>query len=180
MSSFKEPIVRLKGTNINLCVFRTDDEAIEKYLKWMNDEEILPWINRNSKICQITDEENYARKEVPENIYRFNIVTKSGELIGNCDIKVNHTKHDGCLGICIGENAGRNKGYGTEAIKMLIDYSFNQLNLHKIWLTLSAENPRALKCYEKAGMEKIGVMKEDTFSNGHWVDTIYMEIINRN
>ena len=68
----------------------------------------------------------------------------------------------------------------AEVIKMLIDYSFNQLNLHKVWLTLSAENPRALKCYEKAGMEKIGVMKEDTFSNGHWVDTIYMEIINRN
>ena len=69
------------------------------------------------------------------------------------------------------------KGYGTEAIRVLLDYGFNYMNLHSIKLTVFAFNERALRCYKKCGFKETGRNRENRFINGKYYDTILMDIL---
>lgn len=60
------------------------------------------------------------------------------------------------LGIFIGDEKYRSKGYGTEAINLLLEYGFKYLNFHNISLTLLEVNERAHKCYLKCGFKDTG------------------------
>ena len=166
-------IVRIKGENIDLCAVRQDEKAIEKYTEWMNDEEILLWIGRNDKNATFLSEKEWAENK--KETLCYNITTKNGTLIGNCDIGLRGRNAN--FGICIGDKDERNKGYGTEAIKMLIKYSFEELNVHRCHLTLNGDNIRAHKCYLKAGFKDCGREHEVSFCRGKWCDVIHMEIL---
>ena len=72
------------------------------------------------------------------------------------------------------------RGYGTDAVKVLTNYCFNHLNLHKISLNVFESNLRAMRCYEKAGFQKEGVLKQHHFSNGKYEDVLVMAIIAKN
>jgi RimJ/RimL family protein N-acetyltransferase len=101
-----------------------------------------------------------------------------GSLVGVCGI---HSRRDiyqsGELRILIFDKDAVGKGIGTEAVKMLVDYGFNRLNLHRIWLGVNADNDRAVKCYLKAGFKEEGRLREDIFYHGKWADAIRMGIL---
>ena len=71
----------------------------------------------------------------------------------------------------------RNKGYGTEAIKLILEYGFKYMNLHNIKLDLMEFNDRALKCYEKCGFKEYGRRRKCKFINGKYYDTISMDVL---
>ena len=70
-------------------------------------------------------------------------------------------------------------GYGTDAVKTLVNYCFNHLNIHKISLNVFASNKRAIRCYEKAGFVQEGLLKQHHFSNGAYEDVYVMAIISK-
>ena len=70
-----------------------------------------------------------------------------------------------------------NRGYGTEAVELLLGYGFNVLNLNNIMLTVFAFNKRALRCYEKAGFRVIGKRRKARFYAGRYHDEIFMDIL---
>lgn len=74
------------------------------------------------------------------------------------------------LGIVIGERDAQNRGYGTEAIVLLIDWLVNQRAAHRVWLKTSADNVRAQRVYEKVGFVREGTWREDFYSDGVWHD----------
>ncbi len=172
-------VVCIKGERVDLCCLRTDEEAIKKYTKWMNDESINIWIHHNSSVDQYLSEKEWAEKKQESGKNRFAIVEKeTRNLIGTCgcDCVDGITAN---LGICIGEESGRNKGYGTEVIKLLIRFAFMQLNAHRVQLRLVARNERAHKCYQNAGLRTYGVQHEAVYYNGGFDDLICMEILRR-
>lgn len=81
------------------------------------------------------------------------------------------------LGIFIGNKKYLSKGYGTEAIRLILDYGFNYMNLHSVKLNLLSFNERALKCYKKCGFRETGKIRENRFINGKYYDTISMDIL---
>ena len=173
-------IPRLRGINVNLCLFRLDDEAIETYTRWIADETINFWVGQHCNVIELRDEDKWAKREVPNSVKRFNIVDRhSNKLIGNCDITVDEYSRNACLGILIGEETGRNKGYGTETVKLLVRYCFEQLNMHNVWLQVNGDNKRAIKCYEKAGLKICVTEKEADWANNHWCDVLTMQILDR-
>lgn len=175
----KRDIVRLPGNNIDLCVMRTDDEAITRYLKWMNDPEINHWLGRCAKVLGIMEESKWVEKERDGML--FNIVTKHGrELIGNCSIEQHEGTRNASLGICIGEDTGRGKGYGTEVMSMLVKFGFENLNCHRLYLNAKADNARAIRCYEKVGFEWCGTFHDTDFHEGQYWDSVQMEILEQN
>ena len=100
------------------------------------------------------------------------------KLIGNCSLfDISHINRKAELGIFIGDKTYWNKGFGTEAIELIIDYGFNILNLHNIWLEVYSFNKRAIKSYEKAGFQIIGKRREAKIINGKKYDEIYMDIL---
>ena len=98
--------------------------------------------------------------------------------IGICGLhNLRDIYHSAELRILIFDKDAVGKGIGTEAVKLLVDYGFNRLNLHRIWLGVNADNERAVKCYLKAGFKEEGRLREDIFYHGKWADAIRMGIL---
>jgi RimJ/RimL family protein N-acetyltransferase len=71
------------------------------------------------------------------------------------------------------------KGYGSEAARLLIDYGFRTLSLHRIHLEVFEFNPRAIRTYEKLGFRAEGRLREVLNLDGRWYDAIPMGLLRR-
>ena len=171
-------VVRLQGKQVDLCVYRTDDDAIDLYLKWVNDEDIVKWIGRNMYTYSYKEEYDWAHREHGENEIIFNIVEKStGKLIGNCDIDVIDNTRNCVLGIMIGEKDARDRGYGTEVMQMLVKYCFEELYMHNVILGLNGDNERAHHVYKKVGFKDCIIEPNAVFYSGKKTSCIQMQIL---
>ena len=92
-------------------------------------------------------------------------------------MNINNINRTATLGIFIGNKKYRSKGYGTEAIKLILDYGFNYLNLNNIKLDLVEFNLRALSCYKKCGFKEYGRRRRCKFIDGKYYDIIEMDIL---
>ncbi|MDR0964342.1 MAG: UDP-4-amino-4,6-dideoxy-N-acetyl-beta-L-altrosamine N-acetyltransferase [Clostridium sp.] len=90
---------------------------------------------------------------------------------------IDHKHHKAEYGIYLGEPSVRGKGIGTLAAKLLLQYGFEQLALHKIYLRVLADNEAAIRSYEKAGFVQEGYLKEEVFVDGLYRDLIWMAIL---
>jgi RimJ/RimL family protein N-acetyltransferase len=81
------------------------------------------------------------------------------------------------MGIAIWNKQYWSKGYGTEAIRLLLGYGFNFLNLHSIFLIVNEDNPRAIKTYEKVAFKYTARHRESLFQDGKFKDTLLMDIL---
>ena len=79
--------------------------------------------------------------------------------------------------ILIGHPGAIGHGKGTEATRLVVDWGFRRLNAHRIWLGCNEENIGAVKCYEKVGFKREGVLRDDIFCNGKYVSAIRMSIL---
>ena len=100
--------------------------------------------------------------------------------LGSVDIKNIDMEHKkGEYGIFIGEEDARGRGIGTQAAKLMIQYGFETLGLHRIYLRALADNAQAIRSYEKAGFEKEGYLKDDVCIHGKYVDIVWMAIVKK-
>ena len=81
------------------------------------------------------------------------------------------------LGIFIGEATECGKGYGSDAVRALVDFGFAELRLERIWLEVSAENSRARQSYEKVGFVHEATRRHDLWTDGRFVDGDVMSIL---
>jgi RimJ/RimL family protein N-acetyltransferase len=72
---------------------------------------------------------------------------------------------------------GRNRGLGTESIRMFIGYGFEQLGLHRISLQVINFNPRARRVYDKTGFVAEGVLREEHQWADQWIDVTIMSVL---
>jgi len=100
-------------------------------------------------------------------------------LIGQCSLwGLSPSGHYATLGIVFGR-AFWNQGYGSEALKLILNYAFNELNLNRVQLTVNANNPRAVRAYQKAGFHEEGRAREAFFRYGVWEDMLYMAVLRK-
>ena len=167
----------LIGDNIYLRPL--DMEDIDSFVLWLNDEEVRQYLMRMSPLNKIRE------KDFMENLYNDdrNVVLgitlkENDQLIGNTALnKISIPYRQASLGIVIGDKACWSKGYGTEALNLMLGHGFDQLNLHRIFLTVLSFNARAIRAYEKAGFRREGVFREHMYRNGKYHDVYYMGIL---
>ena len=82
--------------------------------------------------------------------------------------------------IAIGEDEYRGKGIGKIALKWLLDFGLNKLNLHKISLGVTKDNDIAIKLYKSLGFSVEGELQDEIFSNGKFRNQLVMAIFNKN
>jgi RimJ/RimL family protein N-acetyltransferase len=99
-------------------------------------------------------------------------------LIGAIELSVTQWVHgDAYVGIGIGERDDWGKGYGTDAMRVMLRYAFREMNLHRVSLTVFEYNPRAIRSYEKAGFVVEGRLRGWLNREGRRWDMIHMGIL---
>jgi RimJ/RimL family protein N-acetyltransferase len=84
------------------------------------------------------------------------------------------------IGVRIGNEADRGKGYGKRALALAVNFAWNHLNLHRLSLTVFAHNARAIASYKAVGFREEGRFKDAAFIDGEWVDVVPMAALNPN
>lgn len=168
---------KIEGERIYLSPMCIDDA--EKYTKWMNDFKVTDGINGSRNVISLESEKKWIEENSKAGNYNFSIVKKDNdELIGNCSFHdLDKIWGNATIGIFIGEEENRNKGYGTEALKLLIGYGFDYLNLNNIMLNVYSFNENAIACYKKVGFKEIGRRRQCVMKKNERYDIIYMDII---
>lgn len=81
------------------------------------------------------------------------------------------------MGIGLGEREDWNKGYGTDAVRLILRFAFCELNVHRVSLSLFEYNPRARRAYEKAGFVEEGRARGALLREGRRWDEIFMGVL---
>ena len=103
---------------------------------------------------------------------------KNGLYLGGCFINnIDWKKSVVTVGIFIGNKDYLGKGYGTDAMKVLVKFIFDEMNINKVKLNVYLFNARAIRCYEKCGFKKEGVLRQEIFRDGKYYDEIVMGIL---
>lgn len=141
---------------------KLSEKLVDDYLDMVNDIKVQRFISHERKVYSLDGELEWIKSKLEENAIIFSMIEKqTNEFIGNIEImKINN--NIGEVGIAITRKK-QDKHFGQEAIKRLIDYSFNELNLNGLELNVYDFNPRGIKCYEKVGfiIDGQGKSKED-------------------
>jgi RimJ/RimL family protein N-acetyltransferase len=113
--------------------------------------------------------------------YAFMIVTRDGERrIGFCALmNLKWASRTGMLAVGIGEPDARGKGYGHEALTMLLNFAFDELNLHRVGLTVMAYNAPAIRLYEKLGFTLEGRQREMVLRQSQYSDILQYGLLSR-
>lgn len=104
----------------------------------------------------------------------FSVETRDGELVGHVSLWGAEVRNRcATFGIVIGPEH-QSRGFGTEATRLAVDYGFRELGLHRIELSVNAENARAIAAYRRAGFEQEGVFRSKLFFDGRFHDQVFM------
>ena len=155
------------------------NEDTDNIIKWRNLDEV-----RNQFIYQklFTKEshENWIKTMVETGKVVQMIICETGtdKAVGSVYVRdIDKTHHKAEYGIFIGEKDARGKGYGTAAAKLMVQYCFDELMLHRLFLRVYAENERAIRSYEKAGFVKEAHLRDDVYIDGEYKDIVLMGIL---
>lgn len=159
----------------------TLNDAEDRY-QWCLDKEVTKHLNMPEKYPPFSKEETIKWIEMcinKTNGYEQKaIIDQKGNHIGWVDLKnIDKQNKHAELGIAIGNKSYWGKGYGLAAMKEMIDYGFNQLNLNKIWLRVEVDNEKAIKSYKRMGYVEEGILRQDRLRKGVFVDRLRMSIL---
>jgi RimJ/RimL family protein N-acetyltransferase len=168
-----------EGQNVRLREYRKEDIPLR--LNYLNDAEVC---------CNITPDVPYPitlREEekwfeaitAVSDTYKFAIeAIEDNQFIGGCSINgVDWKNSVVTIGIFIGSKKHRSRGFGTDAMKILLKFIFLQMNINKVRLTVYSYNQSAIRCYEKCGFKVEGVLRQEIYKDGKRYDKIAMGLL---
>lgn len=170
----------LEGTRVKLGPIKR--EYIDSFLKWFNDPEIIQYLAAYLPMTRMAEETWMENLKDRDDTIRFSIVIPqedgSEKLIGNCGLhNIDWKNRVAEVGIVIGEKEFQGKGFGTEAMELLLEYAFNTVNLNRIELYTYSFNERAQKSYNKVGFVEEGRKRKFLWLKGKYHDAIIMGIL---
>jgi len=163
-------------SNIKLRVLEKDDLTFLHKLH--NDPNVMDFWFSESHLSMEKLKQNYEERLEDDNLRQF-ILTQEDNRLGFIGIvRISNKNRNGEFVIMIDPDHQGN-GYAKAATKLAMSYAFNQLNLHKLYLTVDKVNKKAVHIYEKAGFQVEGEKKEHFFVNGSYHDAISMYVLAR-
>jgi RimJ/RimL family protein N-acetyltransferase len=154
-----------EGKLIRLCLTDKQKDAA-LWAKWNNDSDYYRLMDTGpAGLMPVSQIEEWIVEEASDNESTFSIHTLIDDrIIGSIGLfGFNRDAGSAWVGIGIGDPYYRGKGYGTDAMKVLLNYAFNELNLHRVNLGVFEFNQRAIRSYEKCGFKYEGSEREFIF-----------------
>ena len=105
-------------------------------------------------------------------------IEADGKFIGSCALfQFDTVAHTCALGITIGDKDYWGRGYGREAVNLLVGYAFEYQNIRRVYLTVNGTNARAIRAYQACGFVEEGRLRGHVWSKGGYIDLVYMGIL---
>jgi diamine N-acetyltransferase len=167
------------GDSIRLRAVERED--IPTFVRWFNDPEVRDFLLMHAPMSLADEERWFESLPNRKNEFLFAVealVDGRWVHIGNVGLHdVDWKNSHATFGIALGEKQYWGQGYGTQAARTVLRYAFNELNLHRVELEVFAFNPRAIRCYEKAGFRLEGTRRQSHFHQGQYHDAYRMGIL---
>jgi RimJ/RimL family protein N-acetyltransferase len=169
----------IQGTEISLTAVKSNESSL--LFDWINCREQVLRNGPYHPVHEANHIQWFDSIRQRKDVHFFGIrVNATQQLIGSCQLLNIHPVHRIAeLQIRIGEVAERGKGYGTEAVELLIRFGFTDLNLNRIYLHVFSTNERARRTYQRVGFLSEGKLREAAFIDGEYVDMDVMGLLKR-
>jgi RimJ/RimL family protein N-acetyltransferase len=168
---------KLVGMRVYLSPINTDD--VEIFTKWLNDHDVSSNLGGMfAQMISLNSEKKSLEGLASEGQNYAIVLLENDTMIGDISLhRIDEISRAAEVGLLIGEAEYRGKGYGAEALRLILDYGFKTMNLHNIMLLVHSNNEQAIACYKKVGFRKFGSRREARFTDGKYIDDEYMDIL---
>lgn len=170
----------IRGKNILLRPVAPAD-ATGEYLSWLVDKKVNQYLETRFQKWNIQKIKNYIRlvNKNSNNIFLAIIRKDKKQHIGNVKIGPIDTNHKFAeISLIIGDKSSWGKGFGTETIKLVCDFSFRQLKLHKLTAGAYINNQASIKAFKKCGFKIEGIKKKQYLFNHQYIDAVILGKLN--
>jgi diamine N-acetyltransferase len=170
----------IEGKQVRLRAIERSD--LPRFVEWLNDPEVIENLYLYVPLS-LGQEENWYQEILTKPVEEqpLAIEVKQGEgwkTIGTMAfVSINWHDHSSEIGIAIGDKSNWNKGYGTDALRLLLKYGFQTVGLNRIWLRVYETNQRGIRAYTKAGFVHEGIMRQARWQNGKFIHMHIMSVL---
>ena len=168
----------LEGAAVRLRAVEESDLPL--LVRWMNDPEVRHWLHHSDRpdatVESVRGRFGLTEERFPNLVWL--IETLEGRPVGHLgllQVDPHHKRAE--LAISIGEKECWSRGYGTDAIRTVLRHGFEDLGLRRVDLHTDADNARGIRCYEKCGFVREGVMRESRLRYGKPLDMVLMAVL---
>jgi len=172
-------MVTLQGEHIYLRALEPEDLDFIHEIE--NDESIWELSNTQTPYSKFLIKQylDHSHKDIYEvKQLRLIISDKKDKALGMIDLFDFDFKNKRAgVGVLIRDAKERKKGIGSEALQLLIDYSFSRLNLHQLYCHISEDNKPSMQLFTKMGFKKIGLKKDWNFVDGNYKNELMYQLI---
>ena len=174
----------IDGSRVALVPFTREHLEHPAYLRWLNDLNTAKHLGIPSYVMPVARaelERYFLTNENSTNDVFFAVIEKSTtRFIGTLRVAhINWISRIGEIGIMIGAVEARGKGYANEMVELATRYAFQTLNLRKLVAGAHVENPASLKPFLRIGFKQEGLLKEQYFIDGHYIDLARLALFRR-
>lgn len=154
-----------------------EKEDVEFLRDLVQHPEVRNTIGRLPRPVNLAQEEDYLEEMAEDDSTAYFLVVFQGERAGTISLHgVQDDYRRGEFGISI-DPKYHNRGIGTKAVKMMLKYAFETLNMHKVRGGYLEHNPASRRVMEKAGFQEEGTERDYKYVDGEWKNVIWMSIL---
>lgn len=167
----------LKGQRLTLRAIERDD--LPHYATWVNDPEVthhlLIYLPMNLE--DETDWYEQQRRDTTSQNFAI-VIQDNNQLIGSIGLmKIDNKNQNAELGIFIGDKTQWGQGYGQEAIRLLLNFAFKEMNLHRVYLRVDVSHLSGIRCYQQCGFVEEGRLRDAVYHGGQFEDQLLMGVL---
>ena len=166
----------IKGKNVVLRRQREEDAKFFAY--WFRQPQVMFQCGITDPSNEEIEKKSIAQKNESKDSVWFTITDREGNIIGETGLlRMWPVWHCTDLSIIIPDPKMQNKGYGTEAIKMMLDMAFYKFEMNRVAIGVVGLNTNALKFYNKIGFKQEGIQEQGYYYNNEYSDFVMMRIL---
>ncbi len=171
----------LIGERVRLTAVEPADHAA--IADWSSDGDYIRNLRTGAASESVEQVAAFAEREAADTTrfgFAIRLVDAPG-IIGIATIKdIEWSNRTGWLALGIGSPEHRDRGLGSETVRLLVEFAFGELNLHRLGLTVATYNQRAVTVYERIGFVREGVVREAIERDGNRHDLLIYGLLSAN
>jgi RimJ/RimL family protein N-acetyltransferase len=153
---------------------------VRAMVAWINDHEVTRLLFTGDRPANAeTLETQWGRAQQNDREIAFAVCDQHDDtFVGTTGLySINWINRSAEFRVFLGDKSYWNRGVGTECTKLMVVYGFDKLNLNRVWLGVNADNVGGIRAYEKAGLQREGVLRQEQYRNFRYYDVIRMSVL---